>query len=136
VSFVRNSSLTKTATGPIHFRQGTGNTKKAEHRMITLKIGNDVREIRRKTDVDESWINRQINARRADGLSVCVQVTIHDADCDVILSTPGCGGGMGGSRQPNPSERAIIDLWAKRGLNNPNFTGGNLIAFLHQLLKR
>ncbi|GJQ22165.1 MAG: hypothetical protein HBSIN02_25200 [Bacteroidia bacterium] len=103
--------------------------------MVTLKIGNDSREIKTTSDIDEGWINRQINGRRADRLSVCVQVTIRDNELDMILSTPGCGGGPGGGRQPNPSEQSIIDLWAKRKLNDPNFTGGNLVAFLHQLLK-
>jgi hypothetical protein len=104
--------------------------------MITLKIGSDSREIRTKSDIDEGWINRQINGRRADGKTVCVQVVIRDTDLHMIFSTPGCGGGLAGGRQPNPSESAIFDLWAKRGLNDSNFTGGNLIAFLHQLLKR
>lgn len=103
--------------------------------MITLKIGNEVREIRTKSDIDEGWINRQINGRRADGMTVCVQVIIRDTDLDMILSTPGCGGGPGGGRQPNTSEREIFDLWATRRLNDPNFTGGNIIAFLHQLLR-
>ncbi len=103
--------------------------------MITVKIASDSREIRTISDIDESWINRQINGRKADSLKVCVQVTIRDDSLDMILSTPGCVGSLGGGRQPNPAERSIFDLWAKRGLNDPNFTGGGLIAFLHQLLK-
>jgi|SRR6267143_4277432 len=103
--------------------------------MISLTIGSDSREIKTKSDIDESWINHQIGGRRADGLSVCVRVTIREDNLDMILSTPGCGGGLGGGRQANPAERSMFDLWAKRGLNDPNFTGGALVAFLNQLIR-
>jgi hypothetical protein len=104
--------------------------------MITLRIGSESREINSKRDIDESWINSQINRRRQDGLSICAQVTIHDDNLNIVLTTPGCGTGIGGGRQPNPSERTVLDLWAKRGLNDYDFTVGNLIAFLDQLLKQ
>ena len=82
---------------------------------------------------DESWINQQINRRRADGVTVCVQVRIKDRDVDVVLRTPACGGGTGGTRQPNAREQRVFDLWNNRGLNQTTFTGGNVVAFLHQV---
>jgi hypothetical protein len=84
-------------------------------------------------NVDEHWINQQINRRREDGLSVCVRVTIKEGDLDMILSTPTCGSGGGGGRPPRPHEKVVFDLWNRRGLNDAHFTGGNLVAFLKQL---
>lgn len=84
--------------------------------------------------VDESWINQQINRRRADGAIVCVQVNIGEDDVRVLLRTPSCGSsGGGGWRPPNAREQRILELWNERGLNSPDFTGGNVVAFLHQV---
>jgi hypothetical protein len=51
----------------------------------------------------------------------------------MILTTPNCASSGGGGRTPNAQEKRIFDLWDKRSLNKPDFTGGNLIAFLKQL---
>jgi hypothetical protein len=82
---------------------------------------------------DEAWIHQQINRRRTDGVAVCVQVRIKDRDVDVVLQTPTCAGGAGGARQPNPREQRVLGLWNERGLNQSTFTGGNVVAFLHQV---
>ncbi|MBI4547535.1 MAG: hypothetical protein HY707_06135 [Ignavibacteriae bacterium] len=68
---------------------------------------------------------------KKDGLAICVHLKINDAERNMLLTTPDCPSGVGG-RAPNPAEREIIELWEKRGMNNQNFTGGNLIAFLKQ----
>jgi len=83
-------------------------------------------------DVTESWINEQINRRRADSVPVCIQVIIRTSNINIALSTPGCGGGNGG-RPPNEQEEAILDLWSHMHLNKENFTGGNMIAFLERV---
>ena len=80
----------------------------------------------------ESWINDQLNRRRRDGQNVCVQVSVQAGGVQLVLSTPGCGGG-GGGRQATPREMDILDLWNKLHLNQAGFTGGNLVAFLKQL---
>lgn len=98
--------------------------------MIKIRIGEAEREL---GSAGESWINQQINRRRADGLSVCVKVFIKEGDLDMILSTPTCGSSGGGGRPPWPNERAVFNLWNQRRLNESDFTGGNLIAFLKQL---
>jgi hypothetical protein len=49
------------------------------------------------------------------------------------LSTPACAVNGGGGRAPNPEEKAIFDLWKKHGLNQMDFSGGNVIAFFKQL---
>lgn len=41
--------------------------------MIKIKIGEAEGEL---GSIEESWINQQINRRRADGLSVCVRVVV------------------------------------------------------------
>jgi hypothetical protein len=97
--------------------------------MITIRIAEEERQL---DAVDEQWINQQINRRRADGQSVCVIVTVHKDDLDMVLSTPNCASG-GGGRPPRPREKEVFDLWNQRGLNDTDFTGGNLVAFLKQL---
>lgn len=97
--------------------------------MIRVRIGETEKEL---NTVDESWINQQINRRRADGLTVCVMVIIKEGELDMILSTPTCGAN-GGGRRPRPREKMLFDLWDKLGLYNVGFTGGNVIAFLKQL---
>lgn len=98
--------------------------------MIKIKIATEERPL---DSVDEQWINLQINRRRAEGQSVCVMVTIQEGDLDLILSTPNCARSGGGTRPARPKEREVLDLWNQRGLNNADFTSGNLVAFLKQL---
>ncbi len=99
--------------------------------MVKIKIGS---EERNREDADPSWINQQINRRRKDG-PVCVRVTIkHDA-IDMILSSGDCPRSGGGGRPPRPQEKDIFDLWDKHRLNEADFPGGHLVAFIKQLLK-
>ena len=98
--------------------------------MIRIQIGDVEREL---ASADEHWIIQQINRRRADGQKVCVRVTIHEGDLNMVLSTPTCGVSGGGGRPPRPREKEVFDLWNQRGLNDTDFTGGNLVAFLKQL---
>jgi hypothetical protein len=98
--------------------------------MTTVRIGDETRSL---ADANESWINQQINRRRADGQNVCVEVSIGTGGLSLRLATPGCGGGGGGGRSPSSNEQEVLDLWIKRGLNTSDFTGGNLVAFLKHL---
>ena len=98
--------------------------------MIRIRIGDEEREL---ANADEHWINQQINRRRADGQTVCVRVTVHVDDLNMVLSTPTCGASGGGGRPPRPREKEVFNLWSQRGLNAADFTGGNLVAFLKQL---
>lgn len=99
--------------------------------MITLTIGSLERMLESSSDIDEPWINEQINRQNA----TCVRVQIKKAGLDLHLATPGCGAGAGGGRTPEPAEQRIIDLWQERGLSQPHLTGGNLIAFLKQFFR-
>lgn len=97
--------------------------------MITISIGPERRTI---DEADEAGITQQINRRRSDGAVVCVQVQIREADVNMTLATPTCAGGPGG-RPPNARERQIFELWAQRGLDQTDFTGGGVVAFLRQV---
>lgn len=103
--------------------------------MIRIIIGGNERQFDSIHDVDESWIAQQVNQRQSDGQNVCVRVFIKQGSVDIQLSTPACSKGGGGGRQPRPQEEAIFDLWKERGLNQTDFSGGNVIAFLKQLRK-
>ncbi len=95
----------------------------------TLRIGTDSREI---DQWSPSEINQAINRPHDDGQSICVQLHIQDGCADVRMSTPGCRSGGGGGRAPRPCEQELLDLWRKLHLDDKEFTGGNLVAFLQQ----
>lgn len=98
--------------------------------MITIRIAEEERQL---DAADKQWINQQINRRRADGKTVCVRVTIRRGGLDMVLATPTCTSSGGGRRGPNTQESEVFNLWGQRGLNEADFTGGNLVAFLKQL---
>lgn len=99
--------------------------------MIRVRIGDSERELR---DATPQWVNEQINRRRADGLSVCVQVVIRSGPLDITLVTPTCPGtGGGGGRHLNRHEKDVVSLWKRLHLDTQDFTGGNLVAFLRQI---
>ncbi len=100
--------------------------------MIMVRINGAERDM---TDsVDAQWINQQINGRRHEGEVVYVRVSIDEPGVNLVLTTPTCPNGAGGGgRLPNQEENALITLWNARGLGKPNFTGGDLVAFLKQM---
>ncbi len=97
---------------------------------IRVMIGSIEKDI---ADADPGWINDQINRRRHDGEPVCVKVTINEEPINVILTTSDCPNRGGGGRPPNTQESEILSLWKKLHLDDKDFTGGNLVAFLRQL---
>lgn len=98
--------------------------------MITVSINGGKKQL---NDVTPEWINQQINRRQAFNESVCVQVSIDESDYKMSLSTPICGGGAGGGRQPTSKEAELFSLWNKCGLSSMSFTGGELESFLMHL---
>lgn len=97
--------------------------------MITVRIGTDERQC----PVDPNWVNQQIKGRRESGGTPCVRVTISGSGLDMMLASPGCGGGSGGGRPPTQQEREIFSLWSKHRLDQEKFSGGELVAFLKQV---
>lgn len=98
--------------------------------MVKIQIGSEERDL---ASADELWINQQINRRRADRHAICVRVTIQEGEFDMILSTPACAASRSRRRPPRTCEQEVFDLWEQRGLNDADFSGGNLVAFLRQL---
>ena len=97
--------------------------------MSYVRIGSEQRPF---SEVSEQWISEQLRRRNADGTSTCVQVVLKTSYVDIILSTADCPKGAGGGRPPTQQERALFDLWNRRGLNEAKFNPGSLIAFLKQ----
>lgn len=98
--------------------------------MIRLQIGNDEQV---DDSISESWVAQQLGRLRSDGAPVCVRVTLQTDSLDFPLSTVGCGGRGAALESFTDQERAIIDLWGRCGLNEPDFAAGQLIAFIHQV---
>ena len=97
---------------------------------IRVKIGTVEKDI---SEVDPSWVNQQINGGRADGDTVCVQVTIDKGSVRLHLATSDCPSSGGSHRPLNSQEKEIWSLWKKLRLDDKHYTGGNLVAFLNQI---
>ena len=101
--------------------------------MVTVRIGDDERTFSSRGEIDEAWINQQINRRRVGGQQVCVRVHVEADGMRLGLQTPGCPSWGSRSVSLNVEESKMVELWNARGLGRVDFTGGNLIAFLKQL---
>jgi len=100
--------------------------------MIRIQIGIDERTI---DAAEPNWINQQINRRRSLQEPICVRVKIKIGDVNLMLSTPNCQC-FGGDGSPlNSKENQIVELWNRLRLNENDFSGGNLVAFLKQVDK-
>lgn len=96
--------------------------------MIEVQIG----DIKKKLeDASSRWINEQINRRRRDGRPICVQV-FDKPQVRMKLTTPDCASTVG-TREASMREQEIFELWNKHRMNEPDFNGGNLVAFLKQV---
>ncbi len=98
--------------------------------MITIQIGENERKLFQAT---EQWVNEQINRRLRANQLVCVRVTIEEELVNMSLVTQACARNGHSDWVPNTKEKRIIDIWKKLGMSKPEFTGGNLNAFLKQL---
>lgn len=88
-------------------------------------------------ELSPSWLHEQIEGRRGNQASVCVQVFIEHGGLNMVLSTPGCASsGNSSPRDPTMQEQEIFELWEKRGMREASFNVGQLIAFLNQLKGR
>ncbi len=97
---------------------------------IRVKIGSVEKDI---TEADPNWINEQIIRLRADGVAVCVQVTIIRDTVDLLLATSDCPHFAGGSRPLTTQENEIFSLWSRLHLDEKDLSSGNLIAFLRRI---
>lgn len=98
--------------------------------MIKIEINGTERYME---DAGEGWVNEQVNRRRRDNQPICVRVWVEKKpEVDLVFSTPDCPPSGAGTRHLTRRENEIIQLWRKRGLNESDFTGGNLWSFLRQ----
>jgi hypothetical protein len=97
--------------------------------MITVSIGGMSLPF---DQASERWIAQMLEDARKRGASPCIQVRLRTSEVDVALSSPGCGGGVGG-RQPTPREMRIVELWNKHHLNTAQVSPGDVRAFLAQV---
>ncbi len=100
--------------------------------MITMVsiAGND----RYLREVEPSWVNQQINRRRAQGDPVCVRVTFRTRSGEWSLATQSCPRMEGGYFDPQDRlEKAIIELWGRERLNSGDFNGADLNNFIRQV---
>lgn len=103
--------------------------------MVTLRIGDAEREIASPSDIEEGWINRQIQLRRANGAAVCATVSIQHPPVSLVLPVGDCPPGRRQSRLLHPSEKRVVALWRKHDLDQANFASGRLIVFLREVFE-
>jgi len=97
--------------------------------MVTVTIG---KSSRTDSEIAESWVAEQISRRRRERVPICVTVQIREAGLNMTVRTADCGSGVGGGRPPTSDEQRVFDLWSKLHLDGPDFSAGNLVAFLKQ----
>ena len=73
---------------------------------ITIRIGSETRNF---DDATESWITEQINRRKKDLQSICVEVTIHTSGLNIRFATPGCHA-SGGAVDAHPLQASSLCL--------------------------
>ena len=101
--------------------------------MVKVYVGSEERDWKQ---VDQHWLCNQINGRRGAGEGVCVRIVIIEHDIDLTMRTLGCSVGLGGGGRPlTKPEAKIVDLWRKLHLDQPDFSCGNVHAFLVQLAR-
>ena len=97
---------------------------------VALRIGAEEREW---SSVTESWIRDQLERRRRDAQSVCVQLIVRGGDINIAFSSPGCGAGGGGVRPLKPAESRILEIWREMHLDTSSFSAGNVYAMLRRV---
>lgn len=100
--------------------------------MITVAINNSKRS---NDDINQRWIQHEVNSSRSAGLSACVKVTIKKKDIDLYFVSKTCsrGGGGGISRPFTPDELYLIDKWRKIGFEEMDVNAGMLVHFMQEI---
>jgi hypothetical protein len=97
----------------------------------TIRIAGESRSLE---DADSRWVVQRVDGLRRSGQLVCVEVLIRSEEVRMTLTSPGCGSnGAGGGRLPNTREQEIFNLWDQMRLNQRDFNGGHVNAFLQRL---
>jgi hypothetical protein len=99
--------------------------------MIKVTIGEMQREFASRSDIEEAWINQQIERRRREtGQDPCVRVHVAVGSMNVTFASAACAGPGGGARPLSPLESSLFALWQELELGGRTLVGGRLIEFL------
>jgi hypothetical protein len=101
--------------------------------MVTVTIDGGEREFASAAQIDEGWVNRQLNRRPAGEAPPCIQVRIRTDRVAMALATEACPASGAPGRSPNPDEHQIYRLWEDRVLSAERTAGGLLIDFLRKV---
>ena len=101
--------------------------------MINLKIGASERRFNNIGEIDENWINQQINGLRNDRHSTFIRISINEGPVHMSLQTIDCTSSDGGGRMPNNNESKIFDLWKELRLDSKSFNGETLVVFFKRI---
>jgi hypothetical protein len=97
--------------------------------VIKITIGDMQREFASRSDIEEAWINQQIERRRREtGQAPCVRVHVALGSMNVTFASAACAGQGGGGRPLTPLES--FALWEELELGGRPLVGGRLIEFL------
>jgi len=77
-------------------------------------------------EIDERWINQQVNRRKDEGIALCVRVSIFENGIDLILSSNSCKSGSANNTEFTIRQNRIIDLWKRNHLNTDVFSGDHV----------
>jgi len=100
--------------------------------MISLRINNNSQS---DAKIEEQWIREQIQNRRSNEKSICVEFEVHCGDVNMIFPFGNCSSGSGGGSKQKLSKRALklIDGWEKA--KDKKLDPGLIISFWKHLLK-
>lgn len=95
--------------------------------MITIKIGTSER---RGREINERWIQDQINTQKRKGEDVCVRVKINCTGVDLTFSTENVDNMKDWKpRSYSKKEELVIDEWMKKGIPTKTVHPGMVVSF-------
>ena len=103
--------------------------------MLKVYVGPNEYSLTSSRDIDEGELAQRISKYKKDGICPCVKIVIEQDGLNILLQTAGCAKSGGATRPLNPREHDILELWGRSGLNDQDFSPGNLISFLKQVLR-
>ena len=93
--------------------------------MIKVTIGDMQREFESRSDIEEAWINQQIERRRSEtGQEPGVRVHVAVGSMNVTFASAACAREGGGDRPLSPLESSLLALWQELDLGGRALVGG------------
>ena len=85
--------------------------------------------------VTGGWIQAQMRTQDEAGQPICAHVLVEGGDISVSLPVGNCTSGGRGGRALNAAETEVVDLYRRRHLDQPQFSPGELEAFIRQAMR-